>query len=109
MQASKEAIPHFMGEMKRRTGSQDKDDLPKLNPEDEFTDSEVEFLFHLFWLPHSHGPKAQLLLDEFEFLKKHASLMLELSKDPAVKAGKVTGSGSEANKDATDAATESEE
>ena len=35
--------------------------------------------------------------------------MLELSKDPAVKAGKVTGSGGETNKDATDAATESEE
>ena len=111
MQASKEAIPHFIGEMKRRTGSQDKDDLPKLNPEDEFTDSEVEFLFHLFWLPHSHGPKAQLLLDEFEFLKKHASLMLELSKDPiTVKTGKVTGSGSEVDKDDTDAAAnESEE
>ena len=51
-------------------------------PKDEFSESEVEFLFHLFWLPHSHGPKAQIMLDEFEFLKKHASLMLELSMDP---------------------------
>jgi len=82
MQASKEAIPHFLAEMKRKTGSFTLDDLPKLNPEDEFSESEVEFLFHLFWLPHSHGPKAQIMLDEFEFLKKHASLMLELSMDP---------------------------
>ena len=83
MQASKEAIPHFLAEIKRKTSFTNDDNLPKLNPEDEFTESEVEILFHLFWLPHSHGPKAQLMLDEFEFLKKHAALMLELSKDPA--------------------------
>merc|ERR1711971_501654 len=40
MQASKEAIPHFLAEMKRKTGSFTLDDLPKLNPEDEFTESE---------------------------------------------------------------------
>ena len=33
MQASKEAIPHFLAEMKRKTGSFTLDDLPKLNPE----------------------------------------------------------------------------
>ena len=33
MQASKEAIPHFLAEMKRKTGSFNLDDLPKLNPE----------------------------------------------------------------------------
>ena len=40
------------------------------NNEHQFKESEVELLMHLYWLPHSHGPKAQLILDEFKFLKK---------------------------------------
>ena len=85
-QASKEAIPHFVKEMNRTTSvsatgeSHDndktkKDDEDDDNNEHQFKESEVELLFHLYWLPHSHGPKAQLILDEFDFLKRHANLM----------------------------------
>lgn len=85
MQASKEAIPHFIAEINRKTscglssGSDGENQEPRGNPEDEFKEAEIELLFHLYWLPHSHGPKAQLILDEFDFLKKNANLMLDLS------------------------------
>ena len=90
MQASREAIPHFIAEMNRKTsfdlGQEDieENDQNKTNTiakEEEFKESDIELLFHLYWLPHSHGPKAQLMLNEFEFLKKHASLMLDLTME----------------------------
>ncbi len=81
IQAAKESVPHFIAEMKRKTSSHseahpEEEPVDRANPEDEFKESDIELLFHLFWLPHSHGPKAQILLDEFEFLKKNAPLML---------------------------------
>lgn len=80
IQAAKEAIPHFIAEMNRKTGSSlQKDDC--VDAEEEFKEAEIELLFHLYWLPHSHGPKAQIMLDEFEFLRKNAALMLDLSPD----------------------------
>ena len=51
----------------------------EISKEDELKESEIELLFHLYWLPHSHGPKAKLMLDEFEFLKENAGLMQSLT------------------------------
>jgi hypothetical protein len=81
--ASKEAIPHFIAEIQRKTSvglfQQDTtgggECTTVTSKENDFKESDIELLCHLYWLPHSHGPKAQMLLDEFEFLKRHASLM----------------------------------
>ena len=32
-------------------------------PEDQLKEGDVDLLFQMFWLPHSHGPKIQELLD----------------------------------------------
>merc|ERR1712018_84414 len=91
IRASKEAVPHFINEMNRPTSvgvspnaynankidqeNNDESEESFAKEQNQFKASEVELLFHLYWLPHSHGPKAQLMLDEFEFLRKHASLI----------------------------------
>ena len=107
-QASREAIPHFVKEMNRTTSvsatgeshdndktaheSVDDDD----NNEHQFKESEVELLFHLYWLPHSHGPKAQLILDEFDFLKRHANLMQNM---PTLRQQVETGAGGDGDEE----------
>ena len=47
----------------------------------EITRSDVELLFHLFWLPHSHGPKGEMLVNEFKYLRDHAHLMLKFDDE----------------------------
>lgn len=81
MHASRESIPHFIEEINRvTTVSQSSTKLQKnISKEDELKESEIELLFHLYWLPHSHGPKAKLMLDEFDFLKENAGLMQSLT------------------------------
>ena len=80
-QASRESIPHFIDEINRRTTmvSSSTHNKEQHSKEDEFKESDIELLFHLYWLPHSHGPKAKLMLDEFEFLKENAGLMQSIT------------------------------
>ncbi len=40
-------------------------------------------LFHVFWLPHSHGPKAEMLVNEFKYLRDQAHLVLACAFEPA--------------------------
>ena len=82
LQASREAIPHFINEINRKTTvSMTASSKSDSHLENEFQESEIELLFHLYWLPHSHGPKAKLMLDEFEFLKENAGLMQSINLD----------------------------
>ena len=83
IKASKDAIAHFKAEICRKTSVSSVEDKPATkgdgSRENDFQDPDIELLFHLYWLPYSHGPKAKLLLDEFHFLKKHACIMQNVS------------------------------
>ena len=39
---------------------------------------DIELLFHFFWLPHSHGPKAQISLNYFKQLLEDAHIIQKL-------------------------------
>ena len=86
--ASELAIPHFLEECRRPTNisihrQNLKDKLMKDGEREsaELTKSDVELLFHLFWLPHSHGPRGELLVNEFKFLRDHAHVILKFDVD----------------------------
>ena len=42
----------------------------------DLTTDDIELLFHLFWLPHGHGPRGELLVNEFKFLRDTAHVMM---------------------------------
>ena len=44
-------------------------------PEDQLKEGDVDLLFQMFWLPHSHGPKIQELLENFKFCKDNAAVV----------------------------------
>ena len=75
--ASNLAIPHFLEEIRRPTQIGVHDARPEVADNVEITKADVELLFHLFWLPHSHGPKAEMLINEFKYLRDHAHLVLK--------------------------------
>ena len=42
----------------------------------DLTTDDIELLFHLFWLPHGHGPRGELLVNEFKFLRDTAHVIM---------------------------------
>ena len=47
----------------------------------ELNKSDIELLFQLFWLPYSNGPKGELLINEFKFLRDQAHLVLKIDPE----------------------------
>ena len=47
----------------------------RMDPEDVLKESDVDLLFQMFWLPHSHGHRMQLLLDDFKFCRDNAAVV----------------------------------
>ncbi len=76
--AAELAIPHFLEEARRKTAVEEEDNDPG---QADLTKDDVELLFHVFWLPHSHGPRGELLINEFKYLRDHANLVLSYSED----------------------------
>ena len=96
LNASELAIPHFMEETKRRTNISVHEQInadgsvldsgggggnSSIEKEMELTKSDIELLFHLFWLPHSHGPKGDMLVNEFKYLRDTAHVMANYDVD----------------------------
>ena len=46
-----------------------------IDPENELKESDIDLIFQLFWLPHSHGPKIEELLKDFKFCKDNAAVV----------------------------------
>ena len=42
----------------------------------DLTTNDIELLFHLFWLPHGHGPRGEMLVNEFKFLRDTAHVIM---------------------------------
>ena len=42
----------------------------------DLTTDDIELLFHLFWLPHGHGPRGEMLVNEFKFLRDTAHVIM---------------------------------
>ena len=78
LEASRRAIPEFLREIHRSTHVGNfQEYLPKRNDKSamEISEKDIELLFHLFWLPYSHGPLGDCLLEEFTFLRDHVHLI----------------------------------
>jgi len=50
----------------------DKDNVNKIKSEDDLLEEDLDMIFQMFWLPHSHGPKIIKLLEDFKFCKENA-------------------------------------
>ena len=46
-----------------------------MDPEDRLRESDVDLIFQMFWLPHSHGPKMTKLLEDFKFCRDNAAVV----------------------------------
>ena len=46
-----------------------------VDPENELREADVDLIFQMFWLPHSHGPKITELLENFQFCKENAAVV----------------------------------
>ena len=42
----------------------------------DLTTDDIELLFHLFWLPHGHGPRGEMLVNEFKYLRDTAHVIM---------------------------------
>ena len=77
LSAAELSIPHFLEEIRRPTSISKaggkRQTVSGMSEADrecmEINKSDVELLFHLFWLPHSNGPKAEMLINEFKYLR----------------------------------------
>lgn len=87
------SIPHFLDEAKRPTtigvhthNVKEKlvQELKAAQPDTsnvELTKADLELLIHLFWLPHSHGPKGEMLVNEFKYLRDLSHVMIQLDPE----------------------------
>ena len=44
--------------------------------EDDLVEEDLDLIFQMFWLPHSHGPKIIKLLEDFKFCKDNAAAIV---------------------------------
>jgi hypothetical protein len=98
LEASRDAIPHFLAEICRPTSTgfkkkaEEQRDFTSvhagvyrlerdatLSQASEIESDEIELLFHFFWLPHSHGPRGKEIASEFKFLRDRAHVILGYS------------------------------
>lgn len=83
VEASELAIPHFLEEIHRKTAISIHEATLKHPKAMELNKNDVELLFHLFWLPHSHGTRAEMLLNEFKYLRDTAHVLQYYDLDPS--------------------------
>ena len=57
------------------TDDGDTSDDDSMDPEDRLRESDVDLIFQMFWLPHSHGPKMTKLLEDFKFCRDNAAVV----------------------------------
>ena len=57
------------------TDDGDSSDDDSMDPEDRLRESDVDLIFQMFWLPHSHGPKMTKLLEDFKFCRDNAAVV----------------------------------
>ena len=81
--ASRDAVGPFLEELRRHTSLSvhEQMEAEATGEREALTTEDVEMLFHFFWLPHSHGPRADTVLAEFEFLRDGAHLSLRVEQD----------------------------
>eukprot|EP00094_Tigriopus_californicus_P009303 TCALIF_08969-PA protein Name:"Similar to SFXN2 Sideroflexin-2 (Homo sapiens)" AED:0.07 eAED:0.07 QI:8/0.66/0.57/1/0.83/0.71/7/214/1069 len=82
VEASELAIPHFLEELHRKTAISIHETTLKHPKAMELSKCDVELLFHLFWLPHSHGSRAEMMLNEFKYLRDTAHVLQYYDLDP---------------------------
>eukprot|EP00092_Neocalanus_flemingeri_P029017 GFUD01031502.1.p1 GENE.GFUD01031502.1~~GFUD01031502.1.p1 ORF type:complete len:664 (+),score=180.97 GFUD01031502.1:119-2110(+) len=46
------------------------------NPEVDLLEDDIDLIFQMFWLPHSHGPKIITLIEDFKFCKENAPAII---------------------------------
>ena len=51
------------------------EEVAPVDPENELREADVDLIFQMFWLPHSHGPKITELLENFQFCKENAAVV----------------------------------
>ena len=99
-EAARQSIPHFLDEVNRVTnvGFNESHDNGKIEvPADsDLNADEIEMLYHMYWLPYAHGPKAQNMLDEFAWLKTTAHIIknIDFGQDIAIDHSPMSSSSS---------------
>lgn len=53
-----------------------KESIKKKDSEEDLREEDLDIIFQMFWLPHSHGPKIVKLLDDFKFCKDNAAAIV---------------------------------
>ena len=85
--AAELAIPHFLEEIHRPTlvtptlaedTPTGAPNSPSSSPSGDLDREDIELLFHFFWLPHSNGPKAQIVINYFKQLIEDAHIIQKL-------------------------------
>ena len=81
MAANTRAVKEFLLETSVRsyemTALEDtcEDTCEDVDPENELREADVDLIFQMFWLPHSHGPKMNKLLENFKFCRDNAAVV----------------------------------
>ena len=74
--ANSRAVKEFLLESAISSYDQEEDkEAAPVDPENELRESDVDLIFQMFWLPHSHGPKITELLENFQFCKENAAVV----------------------------------
>ena len=74
--ANKIAVKEFLEETKVHSYDASEKHASRnddLDPEDVLKESDVDLFFQMFWLPHSHGPRMEELLENFRFCRDNAA------------------------------------
>ena len=79
MAANTRAVKEFLLETSVRsyemTVHEDTCEDTCVDPENELREADVDLIFQMFWLPHSHGPKMNKLLENFRFCRDNAAVV----------------------------------
>jgi len=74
--ANSRAVKEFLLESAISSYDQEEDkEAAPVDPENELREADVDLIFQMFWLPHSHGPKITELLENFQFCKENAAVV----------------------------------
>ena len=79
MAANTRAVKEFLLETSvssyEMTAHEDTCEDVSVDPENELREADVDLIFQMFWLPHSHGPKMNKLLENFRFCRDNAAVV----------------------------------
>jgi len=82
MESHKRAVKEMLKETSRKSYCEQvdiKDSNKKKKDKDieeELIEEDLDLIFQMFWLPHSHGPKIVKLLEDFKFCKDNAAAIV---------------------------------